>query len=283
MTTSLALDGLGFPEALRWRGDELWFSDMFRGRVLRWIPGSRPVEALGPASGCPEIPGGIGWLPDGELLVVDTTGRRVLRSGPRGVEVHADLSHRMSRPANDMHVDPDGVAWVGGYGFDPESEAPRESSLVRVAADGTMSATTATLTFPNGCERDPSGRLVVAETFADRITVLTPDAASPLAHVDLATGDGPDGLSIAPDGAVFVALAFRGAVLRLTPETREVVTTSAPIEGGPGEGPTGCYDCAVHPSGRLLAVASASLDEDLAQRVDTGRITLIPLNAPGES
>jgi sugar lactone lactonase YvrE len=279
------LDGLGFPEALRWREGALWFSDMFRSRVVRWSPGEEPREVLGPGTGCPEVPGGLGWTPDGDLLVVDCTGRRLLRvSGADGapgiqgggtpqVRVHADLTGLLEHPANDLHVDVDGTAYVGGYGFDPGRDEPRPSQLVRVHLDGAAEAWGDGLVFPNGCERARDGRLVVAETFADRVSALAPSGGrSTLAQLE--RGSGPDGLSLAPDGGVLVALAFAGAVVRLG---AGVVHRSPPVPDGPGAGPTGCYDVAVTPEGKHLAVAGASLDETLAERVDTGTIRLVRL------
>ncbi|UYN82908.1 MAG: SMP-30/gluconolactonase/LRE family protein [Microcella sp.] len=276
------LDGLGFPEALRWRGESLWFSDMFRSRVMRWQPG-RPAETvLDLEGGGPTMPGGLGWLPDGSLLVVDCTERRLLREHDGTVTTHADLSGLMTHSANDMHVDPDGTAWVGGYGFDPEADEPVAAPLVRVHPDGTVSTTAAAFVFANGCEREASGALLVAETFADRVSALSSQNELSV-RARLASGSGPDGLSIAPDGTVYVALAFAGALVRLAsadagPDAAaELVHAPKPIADGPGAGPLGVYDCAVHPDGTRIAVAMASLDEALAERVDTGRIVLLDL------
>lgn len=288
----MMLDGLGFPEALRWRDGALWFSDMFRSRVMRWIPGTDAEVVLDAAGGGPTVPGGLGWLPDGTLLLVDCEQRRVLRlpldgsgraAGP--VTVHADLAPLMTHSANDMHVDADGTAWVGGYGFDPENDEPVPSPLVRVHPDGTIAATDAAFVFPNGCERDASGALLVAETFADRVSMLTADGET-LLRARLPEGSGPDGLSIAPDGTVYVALAFAGALARLAPGSAAdsdagpdaepaIIHRAEPLTTGPGAGPLGVYDCAVLGGTGRIALAMASLDEPLAARVDTGRIVIL--------
>ena len=279
MTT---LDGLGFPEALRWRDGALWFSDMFRSRVMRWVPGQPAETVLDLERGGPTMPGGLGWMPDGSLLVVDCIERQVLRVHDGQVSTHADLSSVMTHSANDMHVDADGTAWVGGYGFDPEADEPEASPLVRVHPDGSFSTTSASFVFPNGCERDESGALLVAETFADRVSTLASDGAlAPRAR--LADGSGPDGLSIAADGSVYVSLAFAGTLVRLPPidagpnAAADLVHTPEPIATGPGAGPLGVYDCAVHPDGTRIAVAMASADEALAERVDTGRVVVLDL------
>jgi sugar lactone lactonase YvrE len=272
-----SLSNLGFPESLRWRDGALWFSDMFRSRVMRWLPGHDPEVVIDARGGGPKVPGGLGWMPDGDLLVVDCTGRRLVRvrgfGGAAEVTEHADLSGVMAHPANEMHVDPDGTAWVGGYGFDPERDHPRSSTLVRVAPDGTVSVRWAPLVFPNGCERDAAGSIIVAETFADRVRTLSSTADVVLGQQPLAKGAGPDGLSIGPDGTVFVALAFAGAVVAL--RGGDVVEIHRPEPDSTG--PIGAYDCAADPDGHRLAVAVASADEGLAMREDTGRIELIEL------
>ncbi|MDO9591552.1 MAG: SMP-30/gluconolactonase/LRE family protein [Microcella sp.] len=285
----MTLDSLGFPEALRWHDGALWFSDMFRSRVMRWVPGADAEVMLDAAGGGPTVPGGLGWLPDeaggaGDLLVVDCERRRVLRLRDATVTVHANLSHVMTHSANDMHVDADGTAWVGGYGFDPEADEPVPSPLVRVGVDGSVSLTEAGFVFPNGCERDATGALLVAETFGDRVSSLTEENELAV-RGRLPHGSGPDGLSIAPDGAVYVALAFAGALARLAPATAgpdaepTIVHRAEPVVSGPGAGPRGIYDCAVHPDGERIAVAMASLDEALAERVDTGRVDLVDLRS----
>jgi sugar lactone lactonase YvrE len=296
----MMLDGLGFPEALRWHDGDLWFSDMFRSRVVRWrldAPGSPAETVLDAAAGGPVVPGGLGWLPSEDggpsaLLVVDCLERRVLRlpldaaGRPAGaLSVHADLRDVMTHSANDMHLDADGTAWVGGYGFDPENDEPVASPLVRVHPDGTISTTEPVFVFPNGCERDASGALLVAETFADCVKTYWRHNNFTL-RARLPEGSGPDGLSVAPDGTVYVALAFAGALARLAPADEgpdaepTIVYRAEPIASGPGAGPLGVYDCAVlfdpaHPDGNRIAVAMASLDEPLAERVDTGRIVIL--------
>lgn len=279
-----SIDGLGFPEALRWRAGGLWYSDMFRSRVMRWIPGSAAEVVLDQGHGAPAQPGGLGWLPDGTLLVVDCLERRVLALPPGATapHVYADLASEIDRPANDLHVDVDGTAWVGSYGFDPETEAPRDVPLIRVDPDGALGRTEQTFVFPNGMERDADGALVIAETFADRVSTLARDGGR--TTVSLEAGSGPDGLSIGPDGTIHVALAFAGAVVGLglheapgSDPRPGVIHRPAPIANGPAAGPVGVYDCAVTPDGRWLAVASASADEGIAMRHDTGRIELVDL------
>src|SRR5207244_2883997 len=65
-----------------------------------------------------------GWLPDGRLLVVSMTDRRLLRLDPGGLTVAADLAALASFHCNDMVVDARGRAYVGNFGFDLHAAAP---------------------------------------------------------------------------------------------------------------------------------------------------------------
>lgn len=282
---TVELSGLYFPEALRWHEGDLWFSDMFDSRVVRWSPGRRAETIVDRESGCPPVPGGLGWLAaecdpigGGALLVVDCEGRRILALRDGELTVHAELANRFAFSANDMHVDGDGTAWVGSYGFDPAGDDRRPSALVRVDPTGRVSETSQRFVFPNGCERDGAGRLVVAETFADRLSIWDPITGE-RDVIELSAGSGPDGISIAGDGEIYVALAFARALIAVQPSDRTVRTVYSPpaIEVGPGAGPLACYDCAVEPGGRRIAVALASADEELAERVSTGRVVVFDL------
>jgi sugar lactone lactonase YvrE len=109
----VVLDGLAFPEAPRWRDGELWFSDMTARKVMR-------IGADGVLRTVVDVPGqpsGLGWLPDGRLLVVSMTDRRLMRLDPEGLAVHADLSPWAPFHCNDMVVDAKGRAYVGYFGF----------------------------------------------------------------------------------------------------------------------------------------------------------------------
>src|SRR3989442_12634878 len=90
MTTTprVVADGFHFLEGPRWRDGRLWVSDMHGDRVLAVTPGG----AVEPIVEVPMQPSGLGWLPDGRLLVVSMTNRRLLRLEGGRLMVHADLS-----------------------------------------------------------------------------------------------------------------------------------------------------------------------------------------------
>ena len=65
-TTSVLIDGLKFPEGPRWHDGKLWFSDMHDLRVFT-VDLSGTVEVVAEV---PAQPSGLGFTPDGELLIV---------------------------------------------------------------------------------------------------------------------------------------------------------------------------------------------------------------------
>ncbi|MCS6944347.1 MAG: SMP-30/gluconolactonase/LRE family protein, partial [Sutterellaceae bacterium] len=101
LITEVVVEGLCFPEAPRWREGSLWFSDMLDHKVLRLgADGSAQVVAE-----VPQQPSGLGWLPDGRLLVVSMRDRRLLRLEAGGLVPVADLSALAPFHCNDMVVD----------------------------------------------------------------------------------------------------------------------------------------------------------------------------------
>lgn len=87
---TLFLDQLAFPESPRWHDGALWFSDFHTRRVQRADMAGR-CETLVTVPGQPS---GLGWLPDGRLLIVSMTDRRLLR-----VREGGEVTHRIATPA----------------------------------------------------------------------------------------------------------------------------------------------------------------------------------------
>lgn len=164
-------EGFRFLESPRWRDGRLWFSDFYTHEVTSMREdGSDPrVEAR-----VPEQPSGLGWLPDGRLLIVSMRDRKVLRREPDGtLAVHADLAEHATGHVNDMVVDARGRAYVGNFGFDLMGGDPLETAaLHRVDPDGGVTQVADDLWFPNGAVITPDNVLVVAETFGNRITAF---------------------------------------------------------------------------------------------------------------
>ena len=210
------LDGLVFPEGPRWRDGRLWFSDMHAQEVVAVTPGGeREVVARVPGN-----PSGLGWLPDGRLLIVSMEDRRLLRQEADGSLVeHADLSALATGRCNDMIVDEAGRAYVGHFGFDLHERARfAEASLIAVAPDGRVTEAASPLRFPNGTVITPDGgTLVVAETFGRRLTAFDVGDDGTLSNrrVWAELGVPPDGISLDAEGCIWVAVPRPGGFLRV--------------------------------------------------------------------
>ena len=166
-------------------------------------------------------PSGLGWLPDGRLLVVSMTDRRLLRleDGDTLVE-HADLSKLASFHCNDMVVDARGRAYVGNFGFDLDArEDPKPAELVLVTPDGEARLAAGELSFPNGTVITPDGRtLIVGESFGARLTafdIADDGALENRREWARLEGAVPDGICLDAEGAIWVASPVSAQVLRV--------------------------------------------------------------------
>jgi sugar lactone lactonase YvrE len=220
------LDGLRFPEGPRWHEERLWFSDMHAGVVLAVDLAGR-VETI---VAVPGEPSGLGWLPDGRLLVVSMRDRRLLRLEASGLVEHADLSPFATFHCNDMLVDAQGRAYVGNFGFDLHGKAPvAPANLVLVHPDGRAELAATELLFPNGTVLTPDGRtLIVGESFAARLTAfdVAPDGRLAGRRVWASLPASPSGRTAVPDG---ICLDAEGAVWVASPTSNEFLRVR---EGG---------------------------------------------------
>ncbi len=149
-------DELGFVESPRWRDDRLWFSDFVTGRVASVdLTGAVRVEAQLDD----DSPSGLGWLPDGRLLIVSMHKMLVLRREHDGeLAEHADLAGVSTYDANDMVVGRDGTAYVGNLGSDLLRGAPMiPAALAVVHPDGRVAVGAKDLAVANGSVITPDG------------------------------------------------------------------------------------------------------------------------------
>ena len=253
MKPEVVFKGTAFPESLRWHKGDLWFSDILSVVVYR---GDVTTGQLHKEAEISPLVSGLGWLDSGELLVVDCEKRSVMRQDPKdGLSLHADLSSHWAYNANDMHVDADNTAWVGTYGYNPESDAPAPADLARII-NGEIDFPIGGLVFANGIARIDSNRIVVAETFADRISIIqTSGEVKLLKQIDLPKGSTPDGLVVDNQGFAWIALAYAEAILRVSLETGEMERAiEIPRRG--------VYDCTFGgPNLDKLYVATSDTDE----------------------
>jgi sugar lactone lactonase YvrE len=225
-TDGVFSEGYGFAEGLRWRDGHLYVSDIPAGTVHRIGPdGSSEVVVEVPGS-----PSGLGFLPNGDLLIVSMRQRSVLRFSGTSLHVHADLNGLVHSRLNDMVVSLTGHAYVTSFGYE---ELPRRAtSVVHVRPDGSATMAAGELWRPNGAAITPDGRLVVAETRIHRLTefTLSEDGSpvDPQVLGSLPSGSWADGITVDVEGAVWVADPKAMQCVRMDRDGRitDVVDTS---------------------------------------------------------
>jgi sugar lactone lactonase YvrE len=276
--------GLHFGEGPRWHDDRLWFSD-FYDHAVKAVDLDGRIETRLVLDGQPS---GLGWLPDGRLLVVSMLDRRVLRLEADALVVHADLDGVATFHCNDMVVDGLGRAYVGNFGFDLDGETESRgfravleehttADVALVQPDGHVQVAATGLEFPNGSVVTPDGRtLIVAETLGRRLTAFAIGVDGTLAARRTWADLGrclPDGICLDETGAVWVADASSPRCLRVA-EGGEVLD-----EVGTGQP---CYACALGgPDGRtlfMLTAESSAPHRAAAER--TGRVMITEAAAP---
>jgi sugar lactone lactonase YvrE len=202
----VVMGGIVFGESPRWHDERLWFSDWGAGRVFSVSADGTPtVEAE-----VDSFPMCIDFLPDGQLLVVSSADRQVLRREPTGRLVpHADLAPVSTKPWNDIVVDGHGNAFVNSIGFDFPGSDFAPGLIVLVTPAGEVSQVADGLAFPNGMAVTPDmSTLIVAESYAERLTAydIAGDGKLSGRRVWAATpGDHPDGICLDATGAVWYA------------------------------------------------------------------------------
>ncbi|MDQ1632076.1 MAG: hypothetical protein QOC80_2048 [Frankiaceae bacterium] len=226
------LSDMSYLECPRWHEGRIWVSDFYMHQVssAREDGSDVRVEADVPAQ-----PSGLGWLPDGRLLIISQHDHTLLRREVGGSLVtHADLTDHVSGDLNDMVVDEQGRAFVGNFGFDLMAGAPVEPTvLLRVDPEGSVTQVADDLWFPNGSVITDDGVLLVDETFGNRITAfdITADGSLENRRVWASFGElptqrdlqtalgqlvvGPDGCGLDAEGALWVADALGGRAIRV--------------------------------------------------------------------
>jgi sugar lactone lactonase YvrE len=173
----------------------------------------RTVDLDGRAEDVVEVPtwpSGLGWLPDGALLIVSMTDRKLLRYSAAELKIHADISHLASYYCNDMVVDGRGRAYVGNFGFDFFSgSAQKPAELALVEPDGSARVVATGLDFPNGSVITADGKtLIVGESLGHRLTAFHIEDDGSLINQSIwaELGDAvPDGIALDTENGLWVA------------------------------------------------------------------------------
>ncbi|MDA8046917.1 MAG: SMP-30/gluconolactonase/LRE family protein [Actinomycetota bacterium] len=279
------VEGFVFTEGPRWHDGRLWCSDMHDHRVVE-IDGSGRVRTVTEVTG--DEPSGLGWLPDGRLLVVSMERQLVLRLEPSGeLAVHADLSEVAIGSLNDMIVASDGTAYVGDMGARIHGDGTRRpGQVLMVRADGSFEVAAGDLRSPNGMILDPDQTgLIVAESGGGRLTAFDRDGGGRLSRrrtfaeivpsdptVAMATADG---ICLDAEGAVWFADPVGRRVVRVRPGG--VVTDM--IDMAP-EQPVACVLGGAD-RGTLYVCAALSWKREELAGTRAGRIAEIPVTVAG--
>lgn len=215
--TEILVDGLCFGEGPRWHEDRLYFSDM-HGNTVYAVDTSGNLETIVKLEG--DEPSGLGWLPDGRMLIVSMRNQKLLVLDGDTLTEFADLSGIATYHCNDMVTDREGRSYVGNFGYDLHSNAEfQKAALILVHADGTTELAADDLSFPNGTVITPDGKtLIVGESFGARLTAFDINPNGSLTNRrEWAKMDGavPDGICLDESGGIWVASPVSNEVLRI--------------------------------------------------------------------
>jgi sugar lactone lactonase YvrE len=283
LTAEPLLSGLYFGECPRWHDGRLWYSDFFDHAVFSISPeGERRTEVDFDGE-----PAGLGWLPDGRLLINSRLDRAIMRREDDGSLVrHGDLAPWATWHANDLVVASNGQAYAGNFGFDldglydgtvqPSAIAP--TSLVRVDPDGKSCEAAPDLAFPNGTViTDDGGTLIIAESMGQRLSAFDRQSDGSLTNRrEWASlpGVAPDGICLCTDGSVWVANALGAECLRVA-EGGEIVERVITSQG--------CFACMLGGEDRqtLYLVTAVSSDAAKARADRNGALEQVHTSVPG--
>jgi sugar lactone lactonase YvrE len=205
---------------------------------------------------------------------------------------HADLGPYVSGYPNDMVVDSTGRAYVGEFGFDLMGGAPVEGArLLCVEVDGTVRVAAEGLLFPNGSVITDDRRLLVCETFGNRVSAFDisedgslenrrvfaefgpeptdRDVAGALAQLVV----GADGCGLDAEGALWVADSVGGRAIRVL----EGGAIAQSIEPG-----TQVFACMLGgEDGRTLFLCTApDFHEEARRNAREGRLLAVEVEVP---
>ena len=278
------MDGLTFGEGPRWHEDKFYFSDFYSHKVYTLdLQGNHEVIVE-----VPNQPSGLGWMPDGTMLIVSMKDRKLLSFRDKTLEERADLSGLAGFHCNDMVVDTKGNAYIGNFGFNTyEGEEVKSTNLILVRPGEEPCVAADNILFPNGTViTEDEKTLVVGETYAAKLTAFDINEDASLSNrrvwADLTQSidDGnvpvPDGMCLDAEGAIWVASPSTADVIRVK-EGGEILER-IPVE-------TNAYACMLGGKDRktlFICTSNASgVDPDSALREKSGKIEIVEVEVPG--
>lgn len=282
--TSTLMEGLTFGEGPRWHEGKFYFSDFYSHKVFS-LDTDGNYELIVEVQGQPS---GLGWMPDGTMLIVSMKDRKLLGFHNNKLSEVADLSDLAGFHCNDMVVDNKGNAYVGNFGFNTYSgEEVRAANLILIRPGQAPCVAADDLLFPNGTVITPDGKtLIIGETYAARLTAFDINEDATLsnrriwADFTLNAKEGsvpvPDGMCLDAEGAIWVASPTTASVIRVK-EGGEILDR-IPVE-------TNAYACMLGGEDLktlFICTSNASgVDPEAAVKEKSGKIEIVKVDVPG--
>ena len=278
------MKGLTFGEGPRWHENKFYFSDFYSHKVYSLdLSGKHEVIVE-----IPNQPSGLGWTPDGTMLIVSMKDRKLMSLKDGQLKERADLTEFSGFHCNDMVVDIDGNAFIGNFGFntyDGEEIKPTNLILVKPGEEPVLAADN--LFFPNGTVITPDNKtLIVGETYAARLTAFDKSEDGSLSNrriwADLkvnaeeGTVPLPDGMCIDEEGAIWVASPSTAEVIRV--HEGGMISERIPVQ-------TNAFACMLGGEDRrtlfICTSNGSGVDPGVALREKSGKIEIIQVDVPG--
>ena len=278
------MKGLTFGEGPRWHENKFYFSDFYSHKVYSLdLSGKHEVIVE-----IPNQPSGLGWTPDGTMLIVSMKDRKLMSFKDGQLTERADLTELSGFHCNDMVVDIDGNAFIGNFGFntyDGEEIKPTNLILVRPGEEPVLAADN--LFFPNGTVITPDNKtLIVGETYAARLTAFDKSEDGSLSNrriwADLkvnaeeGTVPLPDGMCIDEEGAIWVASPSTAEVIRV--HEGGMISERIPVQ-------TNAFACMLGGEDRrtlfICTSNGSGVDPESALREKSGKIEITQVDVPG--
>ena len=278
------MKGLTFGEGPRWHENKFYFSDFYSHKVYSLdLSGKHEVIVE-----IPNQPSGLGWTPDGTMLIVSMKDRKLMSFKDGQLNERADLTELSGFHCNDMVVDIDGNAFIGNFGFntyDGEEIKPTNLILVRPGEEPVLAADN--LFFPNGTVITPDNKtLIVGETYAARLTAFDKSEDGSLSNrriwADLKVNaeEGsvplPDGMCIDEEGAIWVASPSTAEVIRV--HEGGMISERIPVQ-------TNAFACMLGGEDRrtlfICTSNGSGVDPEAALREKSGKIEITQVDVPG--
>ena len=278
------MKGLTFGEGPRWHENKFYFSDFYSHKVYSLdLSGKHEVIVE-----IPNQPSGLGWTPDGTMLIVSMKDRKLMSFKDGQLEERADLTEFSGFHCNDMVVDIDGNAFIGNFGFntyDGEEIKPTNLILVKPGEEPVLAADN--LFFPNGTVITPDNKtLIVGETYAARLTAFDKSEDGSLSNrriwADLkvnaeeGTVPLPDGMCIDEEGAIWVASPSTAEVIRV--HEGGMISERIPVQ-------TNAFACMLGGEDRrtlfICTSNGSGVDPEAALREKSGKIEITQVDVPG--